>query len=266
VDDAEEPIAKADPSRTAEDHAEVDDRLQSVDDNSVRFSLAWWLSFAVPISIAMVAILGAVVGYRAESHASLASDLDNDAQVASTYKSGHTYNALLLAELAASDHDLWQELAGADGKSAGPPMVAAAEPACANASGSPSSLPAAEFAVNCQLAQLFSAFAYPGYWKNGNPADFATTRYEADWAALSNLERDVAVFQHETSANTERDLETRLLWLGLLLALALAFCTLAQAALHHQWSKRTTLTSLLLAIPGWILLIGCGALLLAWEL
>ncbi len=214
----------------------------------------------------MVAILGAVVGFRAESHASLASGFDNDAQVASTYKAGHMYNALLLGELAESDHDLWQELAGADGKSAGPPMVAAAEPACANASASASSLPAAEFAVNCQLAQVFSPFAYPGYWKNGNPADFATTRYVADWAALSNLERDVAVSQHEASANTERNHELRLLSLGLILALALAFCTLAQAALHHQWSKRTTLTSLLLAIPGWILLIGCGALLLAWEL
>jgi hypothetical protein len=41
---------------------------------------------------------------------------------------------------------------------------------------------------------------------------------------------------------------------------------LAQAAIHHRWSKRTTLTSLLLAIPGWILLIGCGVLLMVWEL
>ncbi len=258
--------AEAHPSGVRDNHSEVDDGPKKVNGDSVRYSLAWWLSFAIPISIALVAIMGAVVGWRAENHASLASEWETDAQVSSTYASGHVYDALLAGALAESDHDLWEGLAGADGNGTGQPMASEAEPACANANSSADSLPAAELAVDCQLAQVFSKYALPGYWEKGNPSEFATERYVADWTALSNLGRDVAVAQHEATANDERHRELRLLWLALLLAVALAFCTMAQAAVHHRWWKGSIVAALLLAIPGWILLIGCGAVLVAWEL
>ena len=249
----------------AVDPATADDGPAPVG-NSVRGSLAWWLSFAVPISIALVAILGAVVGYRAEYHASLSGASGNDALVSSTYASGHVYDAVLTGQLAVTEHDQWERLAGAAGHGTGPGMVAAAEPACANNVLDASSVTAAEQSVDCQLAQVFSRYALPGYWTHGDPAGFDTTKFVSDWVALGNLGRDVAVAEHAAVASDQSRQELRLLWLALTLALALAFCTLAQAALHHRWTSRTSRTSLLLAIPGWILLAGCTAVLLVWEL
>ena len=92
MDGSDEAVAGSD-SPAADDHRAVSPSPEK-DDDSVRYSLAWWLSFAVPISIALVAIVGAVVGYRAESHDSLSSVYDNDAEISSTYLSGHVYNAL----------------------------------------------------------------------------------------------------------------------------------------------------------------------------
>jgi hypothetical protein len=274
VDGSEEPLANgdssganSDQSGAIADHPAVDEGRPMVDDNAVRYSLAWWLSFAIPISIAMVAIMGAVVGYYAEDHASLASTADNNAQTSLTYASGHSYNALLTGQLAETEHRLWEQLAGARaGHSTGLAMITAVEPECANAGSSTDSMLAAELTADCRLAQVFSDLALPGYWEHGDPAVFDTERYVADWVALGNFGRDVAVDQHEAVAEAQRHQELRLLWLAMLLAVALAFCTLAQAASHHRWSKRTTVLSLLIAIPGWILLIGCSAVLLVWEL
>jgi hypothetical protein len=266
VDSPAETTTGEDPSAGADDHIRIEDGAPTEHHGSVRFSLAWWLSFAIPISIALVAIMGAVVGYYAEVHASSSSGWDNDAQISSTYLSGHVDNALLTGQQAETNHALWQELAEAVGHGTGPAMVTAAEPACANADAGVGSLPAADDTVDCQLAQVFSQYALPGYWEHGNPAEFNMERYVTDWVALANLGRDVAVGQHEAAANDQRHRELRLLWLGMLLAVALAFCTLAQAATHHRWTTRTSRTALLLAIPGWILLVGCGGVLLAWEL
>jgi hypothetical protein len=240
------------------------DTRRSTTEGPPRYSLDWWLSFVIPISIALVAIMGAVVGYRAEYHASLASALDTDAQVASTYASGNADNALLTGERVEIEHSLWASLADPSGQGKGLAMVEQAEPSCANTTTVAPSLQSAQSYVECQLAQVFSKYALPAYWAHG-PALFDSGRFVSDWLALSNLGRDVAVNQHETAADAERHQELRLLWLALLLALALALCTLALAALHHRWSTRTSLLSLLLAIPGWILLVGCGIAVLVWE-
>lgn len=266
MDGPEGPLAEADPSSVDDDPTEVGDRPAAADDHTVRYSLAWWLSFAVPISIAMVAVMGAVVGYRAEYHASVSSALESDAEVSSTYASGHLYDALLTGQLVESEHDLWEELAGARGQGTGPAMVAAADPACAADGTAAASVATANRTVDCRLAQVFSAFALPAYWAHGNPADFDLQRFVADWVALGSLGRDVAVRQHEAAADAQRHRELRLLWLAFLLALALALCTLAQAALHHRWSRRPSRAALALAVPGWALLAACGAVFLVWEL
>jgi hypothetical protein len=249
----------------AVDPATADDGPARVS-SSVRGSLAWWLSFAVPISIALVAILGAVVGYRAEYHASLSGAAGNDALVSSTLASGHVYDALLTGQLAVTEHDQWERLSRAAGHGTGQGMVAATGPACAKNGPDASSVTAAEQSVDCQLAQVFSRYALPSYWTHGDPAGFDSTKFVADWVALGNLGRDVAVAEHSATAANQSRQELQLLWLALALALALAFCTLAQAALHHRWTSRTSRTSLLLAVPGWILLAGCTAILLVWEL
>lgn len=264
MDDVESPVVEVDASPGSENRPVLAGGRP--DDESVRYSLAWWLSFAVPISIALVAIMGAVVGYRAEYHASMSNAFDNDAQISSTYLSGHDYNALLTAQEAETDHDLWEELTRASTTGRGSTMVTAAEQACAPVGVATASLDADRAAVNCELAQVFSGFALPGYWKGGHPAAFDSQRFVADWIAFGNLGRDVAVSRHTASADDERHRELRLLALGILLALALAFCTIAQAALHHRWTRRPPRLSLTLAIPGWVLLVGCSALVLAWEL
>lgn len=266
MEGSEEPLANGDASGADRDHPEVDD-VRRADDNAPRYSLAWWLSFAIPISIAMVAIVGAVVGYRAEYHASLASQADNEAQISSTYASGYSYDALLIGQLAGTEHSLWEQLAAADAKkNSGLEMTTAAEPACASAASTTDSEMAAERTVDCRLAQVFSDWALPGYWEHGDPATFDAKRFVADWVALGDFGRDVATTQHEGTAAIQRHAALRLLWLAILLAVALAFCTLAQAATHHRWSKRSTLLSLLIAIPGWILLVGSSVVLLVWEL
>lgn len=262
-----------DGSRTTTDDAVLEgdagtpetDTGRSTTEGPPRYSLDWWLSFAIPISIALVAIMGAVVGYRAEYHASLASSSDTDAQVASTYASGNADDALLTGTRVETEHDLWESLADPAGKGTGQTMVEQSEPSCANTTSVAPTLPATQGVVDCQLAQVFSKYAFPAYWEHGNPALFDTERFVSDWLDLSNLGRDVAVSQHEKAADAQRNNELRLLRLALLLALALAFCTLAQAALHHRWTARTSLLSLLLAIPGWILLLGCGVAVLVWE-
>jgi hypothetical protein len=265
VGEAEGPIIEGDASEMVGDLPEFEEGSRS-GDHSVRYSLAWWLSFLIPISIAMVAIVGALVGYRAEYHASLSTAADNDAEVASTYLSGHDYDALLTGQAVDSDHALWEELSGAGRSLTGQALASASEPACADFTLGVVSVAAAPQTVDCQLAEVFSGYALPAYWVHGDPAAFDTQRFVGDWIALSNVGRDVAVNQHAAVANGERHRELRLLWLGMLLALALAFCTLAQAAIHHRWSKRSTGTALLLAVPGWILLVACSTVLLAWEL
>jgi hypothetical protein len=266
VGEAEGPIIEGDASEMVGELPEFEGGSRREADESVRYSLAWWLSFLIPVSIAVVAIMGALVGYRAEYHASLSTAADNDAVVASTYASGHDYDALLTGQAVDSDHALWEELTGAKGNGTGRPATAASESACAAFILGTVSVAAAQGTVDCQLAQVFSGYALPAYWVHGNPADFDTQRFVADWIALSNVGRDVAVSRHTAVANDQRHRELRLLWLGMLLALALAFCTLAQAAIHHRWSKRSTRTGLLLAVPGWMLLAACSTVLLAWEL
>jgi hypothetical protein len=266
VGEAEGPIVESDATDMVGELSDFDGGSGREEDESVRYSLAWWLSFAIPISIALVAIMGALVGYRAEYHASLSTAADNDAEVASTYASGHGYDALLTGQAVDSDHSLWEELAGASTSGTGRAAAIASEPACADLILGSVSITGAQARVDCQLAQVFSSYALPAYWVKGNPSDFDTQRFVGDWIALSNIGRDVAAGQHTATADDQRQRELRLLLLGILLAFSLAFCTLAQAAIHHRWSRGPTRTALLLALPGWLLLVGCSAWLLAWEL
>ena len=79
IGEAEGPIIEGDASDMVGELSEFEQGPGQESDESVRYSLAWWLSFAIPVSIAMVAIMGALVGYRAEYHASLSTASDNDA-------------------------------------------------------------------------------------------------------------------------------------------------------------------------------------------
>jgi hypothetical protein len=266
MDDTEGPAVGSDIAVVDDDVVELSDGSTPRSDVSVRYSLAWWLSFAIPISIALVAIMGAVVGYRVEYHASMSSADDTDAQVASTYLSGHNYDALLTAEAAADEHTRWEELTRATRATTDAGTAGAASAACPTLYAGGQSMATAQDTVDCLEAEVFSGFAFPGYWDHGNPGAFDSRRFVADYIALGNLGRDVDVKGHTAASDVQRHRELRLLWLAILLALALAFCTLAQAATHHRWSRRPLRMSLLLAIPGWAVLTLCGAAFLAWEL
>jgi hypothetical protein len=266
MDDAEGPSIGGDSAEADDDVVQLAEGSTRVEDHSVRYSLAWWLSFAIPISIALVAIMGAVVGYRVEFHASVSSADDTDAQISSTYLSGHNYDALLTTEAAADDHARWQALLGFTAPTKGSTIAASATPPCPPTDVGAGSLVGAQYTVDCTLAEVFSGFALPGYWERGNPGAFDSRRFTDDYIALGNLGRDVDVAGHSAAAADQRHLELRLLWLAVLLALALALCTLALAATHHRWSRRPLRMSLLLAIPGWVLLALCSAALLVWEL
>ena len=249
----------------AVDPATADDGPAPVD-NSVRGSLARWLSFAVPISIALVAILGAVVGYRAEYHASLSGASGTDALVSSTYASGHVYDALLTGQLAVTEHDQWERLSGAAGHGTGPAMVAAAEPACADNGPDASSVTAAEQSVNCQLAQVFSALCPSRLLDTRGPRRI---RHHQVRGGLGGTGQPRARRGRDPARGSCRRPEPP----GVATAVAGAGAGPGPDVLHLGAGRtrttggrhRTSRTSLLLAIPGWILLAGCTAVLLVWE-
>ena len=218
-----------------------------------------WLSYAIPLSIAVIAVLGAVVGYRAEAHASLAGAADGDASASSIAQLRSYSDAVVAAQQAQSGHERFVQL-GATGT---PGTSEAVLPSCTALSFDAADAAGLQLLVNCELQRVFAGYNQPSYWKAANPAAFDSRRYVADTIALDNLGHDVNVAMHTGVASQQRSGEWRMLWLGIALALALALCTMAQVASHHRWHRRLPI---LLAVPGWIVLGTSTLMFFVWEL
>jgi hypothetical protein len=223
-----------------------------------------WLSFAIPISIAIIAILGAVVGYRIERHAANAAEFDHDALAASITTGSDESEAVAQANESELEHDRWLRLVSLAGVTA-PHSSWTPAGGCELRSYDTQSLIGANDAVACELQQVFAAYGSPSYDVAAAPAQssFDVRQYVADVMAWDRFSADLGVGTYVTAANRDRHEELRVLLLSLALVAALALCTLAQLS-HHRRFK--LVRPLWLAVPGWLITVAAAGCLLAWEL
>jgi hypothetical protein len=218
-----------------------------------------WLSYALPISIALVAIVGSIVGYRVERSAGKAAELDQSA-ISASIESQRVYSdALVQAGEARGDYESWLQLT----RQVSPQLLSRW---CQVSPTSINSLVAANQVVDCQLQEVFLDPEASSYHSPGTPpTSFDSKKYANDMAASARFFLTTDTTTWEQDATTARGLEKKFLGLGVILALALILCTAAQQTHHRKWLSRYPLAApLALAIPGWALLFGSATLLLIW--
>lgn len=204
------------------------------------------LALILALSIAVVSVLGAVVGWRAETHASKASRYEQDAVAASISKAQLSSEADAAASKADQDYTHFTRL----GEEA-----ARLDPnACGN--NNQQTLSELEAGTACDMQEVFADYDNSDYILNNQ---FDTTKFAQDYVAANNIKEDTDPHLYETQADNERQHEDRMLYLSLGLVLALVLLTLARLG-------RTRASMLVLAVPGWLCLVGGAVLLGMTEL
>ena len=192
-----------------------------------------------------MSILGAFLGWRAELHASTASNLDQDAIAASLAATSESAKASTLATAAEADWEHYNRL-GDEASRLDPS-------GCTNASND--SIAAAEANVACSVQVVFSGYNDPAYTGHGV---FDTSAFADDVIANDRYGIDSDPVPYQRAAEHQRNLEDRLLYLSILVVLALALFTLARLVK----SRRRLLA---LCLPGWVVLAGAIALFVTTE-
>lgn len=186
----------------------------------------------IAVSIALVSVLGAVVGWRAEVHGSRADRYEQDAVAASISAAQVRSHAEQLAAQAASQQEHFARLGReADQLSAD---------AC-NKPIDPSNILSLDAGALCSTQVEFSGYNSQGYVRNGT---FDANKYTADVVAAESTQNDINPQHYLTLAEEQHTAEHNMLWLSLFLVLVLAFLTLARL-------RKTRRDQLLLAVPGW---------------
>jgi hypothetical protein len=189
----------------------------------------------IAVSIALVSVLGAVVGWRAEVHGSRASRYEQDAVAASITAAQVRSHAEQLAAQAQSQQEHFDRLGReADQLSAN---------AC-NRSIKASDILSLDAGALCSTQVEFSGYNSQGYIRNGT---FDASKYTADVVAAESAQNDINPDRYLALADDQHGAEHRMLWLSLFLVLVLAFLTLARV-------RKSRGGQLLLAVPGWICL------------
>jgi hypothetical protein len=204
------------------------------------------LALIIALSIAVVSVLGAVVGWRAELHASKASRYEQDAVATSIAATQVEAEAEAAAAKAESKYVHYTKLED----QADELMPNACDPTTR------STLVQFDAGALCETRVQFSGYAIADYIKaDGN---FDTEKYANDYvvAAREGKSLDPEVFR--VQAENERHHEDNMLYLSLFLVLALALLTLARLG-------KSVPSRLVLAIPGWLVLAGSAAFLVAGE-
>ncbi|HEY2298647.1 MAG TPA: hypothetical protein VGH43_13020 [Jatrophihabitans sp.] len=204
------------------------------------------LALIIALSIAVVSVLGAIVGWRAELHASKASRYEQDAVATSIAATQVEAEAEAAAAKAESKYVHYTKLQD----QANELMPGACDTT------SRSTLVQFDAGALCETRVQFSGYAISAYIKaDGN---FDTEKYANDYvtAAREGDPLDANVFRDQ--AETERHHEDNMLYLSVFLVLSLALLTLARLG-------KSVPSRLVLAIPGWLVLVGSAALLVAGE-
>ena len=204
------------------------------------------LALIIALSIAVVSVLGAVVGWRAELHASKASRYEQDAVATSIAATQVEAEAEAAATKAESKYVHYAKLED----QANELMPGACDGTTR------STLVQFDAGALCETRVQFSGYAISAYIRpDGN---FDTEQYANDYvvAAREGKSLDAEVFR--ARAESERHHEDNMLYLSLFLVLALALLTLARLG-------KSVPSRLVLAVPGWLVLGGSAVLLVAGE-
>jgi hypothetical protein len=221
-----------------------------------------WLSYAVPISIALIAILGAVVGYRVERHAANAGEYDQDALAATITQSRDFSDALTQAREGETAYNRWLDLGAQAGVVLPTSSPAGVRAGCLLTNPPTQTVVGAQEAAACELQQVFATYDLPSYDGSPPSLNFDAQGYITDFLAFDRYTDDLNVSYHVGQADQERHAEVRMMWLGLALAAALTLCTLAQLSERRRWKVTRVLP---FAVPGWCIAAVCTVLLVVWD-
>jgi hypothetical protein len=200
------------------------------------------LALIIALTIAVVSVLGAVVGWRAEVHAGRASRYDQDAVAASITAAQLRSEAEAAAGKAYSQYAHYQRL-GNEANEITPG-------ACAITNRT--NIIDLDAGAVCSTQIQFSGYNSTGYVDNQGRFDLE--KYAKDVQAGNATQNDLEPDVYQEQAEQERHHEDTMLYLSLFLVLALALLTLARLG-------KSTASRLILAVPGWLCLIG-GTLVL----
>jgi hypothetical protein len=199
------------------------------------------LALLLALSIAVLSVMGAVVGWRAEVHASSASRYEQDAVAAAIVATQLRSEAEAQASAAQSNYEHFRRLGDeADRLVADPCPVE-----------NPTTLIELDAEAACAMQAVFAGYDDPAYVKSGT---FDVTKYAEDVQKVASYQADSDPETYESLAEQERHHEDNMLYLSLGLVLALALLTLARLG-------KSTASRLLLAVPGWLAL-GAGVVVL----
>jgi hypothetical protein len=205
------------------------------------------LALILALSIAVVSVLGAVVGWRAEVHASRASRFEQDSVAASIAATQVEAQGDAEATKAQSKYDHYKKLADEANE---------LSPGACGPDGKRTTLSDLDAGTLCETQVQFSGYSTNFYVDD--KGNFDLKKYAADYVAAQSDGDPLDPEEIAGVAETERHHEDAMLYLSLFLVLALALLTMARLG-------RSTSARLVLAVPGWIVLIGSAVYLIAAE-
>jgi len=205
------------------------------------------LALVIALSIAVVSVLGAIVGWRAEVHASRASRYEQDSVATSIERTAVQAQAESVAEKAASEYEHYLRLED---------QANMLSPGACTGQGSRVSVPDFDAGALCQTKVQFSDDSANAYLDaNGN---FDLDAYARDYVAAQAEQDQLNATEFTDRAEQERHSEDNMLYLSLFLVLALALLTLGRLG-------KTVPARLVLAVPGWLCLIASVVILVSAE-
>jgi hypothetical protein len=205
------------------------------------------LALILALSIAVVSVLGAVVGWRAEVHASRASRFEQDSVAASIAATQVEAQGDAEATKAQSKYDHYKRLADEANE---------LSPGACGPGGARRTISDLDAGTLCETQVQFSGYASDFYVDaKGN---FNLEKYAEDYVEAQSDANPVNPEEIAAVAENERHHEDAMLYLSLFLVLALALLTMARLG-------KSTSARFVLAIPGWIVLIGSAVYLVAAE-
>lgn len=206
------------------------------------------LALILALSIAVVSVLGAVVGWRAEVHASRASRFEQDSVAASIAATQVEGQADAEATKAQSKYDHYKRLADEANE---------LSPGACGPDGSRTTLADLDAGTLCQTQVQFSGYSTDFYVDaKGN---FDLEKYARDYVAAQNEKDPQNPEEIAAVAENERHHEDSMLYLSLALVLALALLTMARLG-------KSVPARLVLAVPGWLVLLASAGYLVAAEM
>lgn len=205
------------------------------------------LALIIALSIAVVSVLGAIVGWRAEVHASRASRYEQDSVATSIERTAVQAQAESVAAKAASEYEHYLRLED---------QANILSPGACTSSGSRVTLPDLDAGALCQTKVQFSNDSANAYLDaRGN---FDIGAYARDYVAAQAEQDQLNPTEYTDLAEKERHSEDHMLYLSLFLVLALALLTLARMG-------KSVPPRLALAVPGWLCVIASVVVLVSAE-